>query len=523
MDSKHDLMANKTIAMTKVRQILGYHNQGTPLKEICRLSGVSRNTVKRYIRQFIVEEFIWEELERKSDYELDSLFANLTDIRADPRLEQLHELLPVLEKKLKRRGYTLTRLWEEYKAGFPDGYGHTQFFKYYRQYANQVKPVMHIEHKAGDKMYIDFAGKKLHIIDQVSGEVTEVEVFAAVLGCSQLTYVQATTSQKKEELIRCCENALHYFGGVPKAVVPDNLKSAVIKSSKYEPVINESFAAFAEHYGIAVIPARAYRPKDKSLVEGAVKISYRRIYANLDQRTFHSLDELNEAIAEQLELYNNKQFSHRNYSRRQLFEEIELETLQPLPVYRFEIMECKSVTVMKNGHVNLSVDKHYYSVPYQHIGRKVKLYFNAERVDVFSHYERIASHVRDQRRFHYTTNAEHLASTHRYLSDWSPEKFIREAEAISPIVKQFIEAVLENKSHPEQAYKSCAGILHLQRKVGKDRLSQACGRALEYQIYTYPIIVSILEKQMDRHAIQDPENTEEMPEHDNIRGSEYYQ
>lgn len=303
-------MANKTIPMTKVRQILGYHNQGIPLKEICRLSGVSRNTVKRYIRQFIVEEFSWEDLESKSDYELEMHFTSLTDIRADPRLEQLHEQLPALEKKLKRRGYTLTRLWEEYKTEYPDGYGHTQFYKYYRLFANQVKPVMHIEHKAGDKMYIDFAGKKLHIIDRVSGEVTDVEVFAAVLGCSQLTYVQAAASQKKEELIRCCENALHYFGGVPKAVVPDNLKSAVIKSSKYEPVINETFAAFADHYGIAVIPARAYRPKDKSLVEGAVKISYRRIYANLDQRTFHSLDELNEAIAEQLELYNNKQFSH---------------------------------------------------------------------------------------------------------------------------------------------------------------------------------------------------------------------
>lgn len=298
MDSKHDLMANKTIAMTKVRQILGYHNHGTPLKEICRLSGISRNTVKRYIRQFIVEEFTWEEVECKSDYELDMLFTNLTDIRADPRLGLLQTLLPYLEKKLKRRGYTLTRLWEEYKAEYPDGYGHTQFYKYYRLYANQVKPVMHIEHKAGDKMYIDFAGKKLQIINQESGEVADVEVFAAVMGCSQLTYVQATTSQKKEELIRCCENALHYFGGVPKAVVPDNLKSAVIKSSKYEPVINESFAAFADHYGIAVIPARAYRPKDKSLVEGAVKISYRRICANLDQRVFHSLDELNEAIAE---------------------------------------------------------------------------------------------------------------------------------------------------------------------------------------------------------------------------------
>jgi transposase len=376
------------------------------------------------------------------------LFANHTNIRPDPRLVQLHTQLPAIEKQLKRPGYTLTRLWEAYKTEHPDGYGHTQFYKYYRLYANQIKPVMHIEHKAGDKMYIDFAGKKLHITDKVSGEITEVEVFAAVLGCSQLTYVHAVPSQKKEELIRCCENALLYFGGVTKVVAPDNLKSALIKSSKYEPVINENFVAFAEYYGFAVLPARAYRPKDKSLVEGAVKISYRRIYAALDQRIFYSLNELNEAIAVQLELYNNKLFSHRDYSRRQLFDEVEREALQPLLSYRFEMLECKSVTVMKNGHINLSVDKHYYSVPFKYIGRKVKLYFNSERAEIFSHYERIASYVRDQRRFHYTTDPEHLASTHRYLTEWSPEKFIREAVAIAPIVKAFIEAVLEANAHP---------------------------------------------------------------------------
>lgn len=509
--------------MTKVRQILGYHQQAIGLKQICRLSGVSRNTVKRYIRQFIVEELSWADVERMSDYELDILFSRLADIQTDPRQEQLQAQLPAMEKKLKRRGYTLTRLWEEYKTDHPDGYGHTQFFKHFRQYAHQVKPIMHIEHKAGDKMYIDFAGKKLHIVDAINGEVKEVEVFAAILGCSQLTYVQAIYSQKKEDLIRCCEHALLYFGGVPMAVVPDNLKSAVNKSCKYEPLINESFAAFAEHYGLAVLPARAYRPKDKSLVESAVKFSYSSIYAELDRQVFHSLDELNEAIALLIERYNNKSFSHRDYSRRQLFEELERETLQPLPAYRFEIMESKSVTVMKNGHVNLSMDKHYYSVPYTFIGRKVKLYFNSERVDIYSHYERIASHARDQRRYQYTTHPEHLASSHRYLSEWSPEKFIAEAEAIGEPVKKFIEAVLENKAHPEQAYKSCSGILSLQRKVGKERLSQACVRALEHQIYTYPIILSILDKQLDRHVSPTPEIMEDMPEHDNIRGHEYYQ
>jgi transposase len=520
-------MANKTISMSKVRQILGYLKQGVSLKETSRLSGVSRNTIRRYIEESKALELSWEDVQNKTDFELDVLFTKLPEVQPDLRREQLQALLPGIEKQLKRPGYTLTRLWEEYKAQHPDGYGHTQFHKHFRQYANQVKPVIPIaigiEHKAGDKMYIDFAGKKLHITNPLTGELTEVEVFAAVLGCSQLTYVQAVRSQKKEELIHCCENALHYFGGVPQAIVPDNLKSAVIKSSKYEPIINESFAAFAEHYGLAVIPARAYRPKDKSLVEGAVKISYQRIYAELSKHTYYSLEELNQAIAALLEHYNNKHFHQRDYSRRQLFDEVERDALRPLPVYRFELLECRSVTVMKTGHVNLSADKHYYSVPFAYIGRKVKLFYNSERVDVFSRYERIASHTRDQRRFQYTTQPEHMASSHRFLTEWSPEKFIREATAMGEHVRQFIEAVLESKAHPEQAYKSCAGILNLHRKVGKERLSQACQRALGYQIYTYPIIVSILEKQLDRHAVPDVDNDDEMPEHDNIRGSEYYQ
>jgi len=516
-------MANKTIHMTKVRQILRLHSEGSGSKEIHRLTGVSRNTVKRYIQQYTTEELTIPDVDLLSDYELDMRFAKLTDIRADPRLEHLQTLLPAMEKRLKRPNMTLTKIWEEYRTQYPQGYGHTQFYRYYRLYANQVKPVMHMEHKAGDKMYIDFAGKKLHLVDPHTGEVKDVEFFAAILGCSQLTYVQAIESQKKEDLIICCENALHYFGGVPQAIVPDNLKSAVTKSSKYEPHINESFAAFAEHYSAAVIPARAYRPKDKSLVEGIVKISYNRIYAEVEKHTYHSLSDLNDAIRVELESHNNKLFSRRNYSRRELFEEVEREALKPLPAFSFEQLECKSVTVMKNGHVSLALDKHYYSVPYIHIGRKVKLLYNSERVEIFYHYEPIATHVRDQRRYKYTTIIEHLASAHRYLSEWTPDKFIRDAAAIHDTVKDYIEAILETKAHPEQAYKSCAGILNLQRKVGKDRLINACKRALSYEVYNYPTVLQILEKNLDQVREDEKEKSEEMPEHENIRGSSYYQ
>jgi transposase len=516
-------MANKTIHMTKVRQILRHHVQGAGSKQISKLTGVARNTVKRYVRQFTEEAMTIEEIDRMSDYELDMRFAILTDIPLDPRLEQLQALFPSMEKQLKRRGVTMTQLWESYKHQYPEGYGLTQFYKYYRLYSNQVKPVMVMEHKAGDKMYIDYAGKKLSITDSVTGEITQVEVYAAILGCSQLTYVQAIESQKKEHLILCSENALHYFGGVPRAIVPDNLKSAVTKSSKYEPIINESFASFAEHYGLAVLPARAYRPKDKSLVEGVVKISYNRIYAEIEKYVFHSLEALNKAISEELEKHNNKRFSGRDYSRRALFEEVEREALNPLPAFRFELLEYKSVTVMKNGHVCLAADKHYYSVPYAFIGKKVKLFYNTQRIEVFHNYERIATHIRDQRRYQYTTLSDHLATAHRYVSDWTPEKFIQQAAGIHDDVKAYIIAILETKAHPEQAYKSCAGILSLVRKVGKERLTNACKRAMSYEVYNYPILLQILEKNLDHYTEQEREHADQMPEHENIRGSEYYQ
>ncbi len=516
-------MANKITTMSKIRQIIRLHTQGVSKKKISLHTGVARNTVKKYLLKFIQEHFTFDTISSMSDYELSMCFCSIEDAKPDPRLEVLQQLFPGIEKQLKKQGVTLTLLWEQYKANHPDGYEHTQFYRYYRLWANQVKPVMHMEHKAGDKMYVDFAGKKLCITDPNSGEVIEVEVYAAILGCSQLTYVEAVLTQKKEDFIQCCENALYYFGGVPSAIVPDNLKAAVTKSSKYEAVINESFAAFAEHYGTAVIPARSYRPKDKSLVEGIVKISYTRIYTEVSKHIYHSLESLNKAIWIELEKHNNKPFIGREYSRRQQFEEIEKQVLLALPAYRFELHQQAFVTVMKNGHVCLGIDKHYYSVPYLHIGKKVKLLYTSSTVQIYYSYERIASYTRDYRRHQYTTTAEHLATAHRYLSDWTPSKFIDKAAEIHEQVKVFIEGVLETKLHPEQAYKSCAGILNMERKVGRERLINACKRASSYQVYNYPIIVQILDKNLDQLSEEEKEQLHLMPPHENIRGSEYYQ
>jgi transposase len=515
-------MANKTIAMIQIRQILRLHSQGKSKLQIAILTGVSRNTVKRYLRKFDEGQYTYESLNNLADHELEVLFGGVEKPNvANARLQPLQELFPELSKQLKRKGVTLQKLWEQYHERYPDGYRRSQFCFHFNQYLRGTSPVMHLEHKAGDKTYIDFAGDKLFIVDPLTGEEKKVEVFAAILGCSQLTYVEAVYSQKSEDLIKASENAFHYFGGTTAAIVPDNLKSAVTKSSKYEPQINETFAAFAEHYGTAVIPARAYRPRDKALVEGIIKIIYTRIYGAL-QRTFTSLEELNAAIRILLEDLNNAHLKGRDYSRRQQFEEIERQQLQPLPAYRYEFKKQMMVTVMKNGHVGLSVDKHYYSVPFRFIGKKVKILYTSTQVEIFYRYERIAVHSRNQRKYQYTTMNEHLASAHRYLSDWTADKFIEQAKVIHADVATYICRVIEGKSHPEQAFKSCSGILSLARKVGNQRLTNACRRADQYGIYNYPIIVQILDKKLDVFS-PESEHTSSMPDHNNIRGGDYYQ
>ena len=516
-------MANKTILMSRIRQILRLYTQGTSKKKISELTGSSRNTVKKYIQKFHREHLTFEQVSEMTDHDLEQLFGSVEPVVKDARLDQLQTLLPEMEKQLKRKGMTILLLFDGYKKQYPNGYGITQFYKYFRYYLKRVQPVMHLEHKAGDKLYIDFAGEKLSILDTESGEVREVEVFVAVLGCSQLTYVEAVCSQKKEDLIKACESALHYYGGVPAAIVPDNLRSAVSKSSRYEPLINETFADFAEHYATVVLPARAYRPKDKALVEGMVKIIYRHIYTIVCKEVYTSLTSLNTAIREALEVLNNAPFKARDYSRRSQFEEIERAALKPLPTYPYEFKQQVIVTVMKNGHACLHVDKHYYSVPFRFIGKKVKLLYTSTRVEIYYRYERIATHNRHFRKYHYTTLNEHLASAHRYLSEWTPEKFLEQGRAVHEDVATYITLVIENKQHPEQAYKSCSGILSLVRKVGAVRLTNACRRAQSYGVYNYPIIVQILEKNLDQQSEDEQQLGHTMPQHHNIRGAEYYE
>ncbi|MBT3935299.1 MAG: IS21 family transposase [Bacteroidetes bacterium] len=516
-------MANKSIDMNKVRKVLKLHFKGKSKSFISKYLSLSRNTVKKYVFLSQMLQLDQNAINEISDAELEKIFSKDDEVSIPPKLQALYDFFPYMERELKKTGVTKSLMWEEYTLKHPQGYKSSQFKEYYMRWSKKVNPVMHMNHKAGDKMFIDYAGKTLQIIDKESGEITVVQFFVAILGASQYTYAEASLSQKKEDFVASVENALHYFNGVPAVIVPDNLKSAVTKSNRYEPKINETFLDFAEHYETTIIPARAYKPRDKSLAEGAVKILYRRIYPSLRNKNYFSLKELNEAIWDDLEKHNNRKLTGRPHSRFQLFKELEQKELAALPVERFEIKEVSMATVMKISHVMLSKDKHYYSVPYQYIRKKVKIMYTSNRVEIFYNYNRIAIHQRNYKPYNYTTITEHMPSSHQFLTDWNPQKFINWGNSIDSNVGQFITSLLEVKQHPEQAYKSCIGVLSLATKVGNERLTNACKRALDYKIYNYKTIQNILERGMDVYADEkENDGKRNLPNHQNIRGENYY-
>lgn len=511
--------------MSKVRSLLRLYTEGVSKTAIAQRLGLPRNTVKKYIRLFLACDKTLEDLAQMSDGTLEQMFLDMVprhEMENDPRYRALLSFFPEMEKALKRKGVTKEQLWKQYREITADGYGLSQFKHYYLLWHKASHPVMHIEHKAGDKMYVDYAGEKLTMVDPATGEIIELEVFVSVLGGSQLLYVEASMSQQTEDFITSCEHALQYYGGSPLAIVTDNLKAAVVRSNRYEPVLNDAFRDFASHYTMAVVPAGPYKPTHKALVEGAVKIIYRNIYEKVRQEVFSSLASVNKAIGEALNELNDRPMSGRPYSRRQVFEETEALALQPLPLRQYEIKRRKVVTVMKNNFVYLGQDKHYYSVPYRFIGKKVSLFYTQSLVEVYHKHDLIAVHDRDRRPYKYSTNEDHLASKHRYQTDWNPDKFLQRADEIGQACRDYITGIMESRQHPEQAYKSCQGVLSFAARAGYQRLNDACKRAMQYGDYSYHTIRIILEKGYDKTIPDEEPPFIEVPSHQNIRGKEYY-
>lgn len=516
--------------MHKIRQLLQLYAAGHGTKYISRLTGIARNTVKKYLTRFVALRLPVNEVVELNDARLAAVFLEQpvrSSSTSSRRRRDLEGMMEELTKMYKKRGVTKKMVYELYYKRCPDGYKLSHFLELFNAYSGRIKPSMRVDHKAGDKLFIDFTGRKLHVVDEQTGAVQEVEVFVAILGCSQLTYVTAVPSQKKEDFISACERALQFFGGVPQAIVPDNLKSAVNKASRYEAELNDGFAAFAAHYNTYVFPTRAYRPKDKALVEGAVKIIYTTIFTKVDEKIYTHIDDLNKDIAMHLDAHNKTLLTDCDYSRITQFEQVERATLQPLNPYPYDPVSSKMATVGKTGYVAL--DHHYYSVPYKHIGKKVKLVYNRTKVEAWNGYELIAAHQRQYGKEKYIENPEHLASWNRYPAEWNPEKFIGAAAQISAAVAAYIKRVLERNEYPEKNYRACQGILNFAKRVGSTRLHNACRRADSFGKYNYGIIERILQSKMDMLPMEgdlfaDPATGQSasMPEHDNIRGEDYY-
>ena len=518
-------MSNKTIDMFKIRQVLRLYADGRGSKFISKTTGIARNTVKKYLLLFVELRLTVEHVEAMSDKQLAGAFLIEKPKTVSNRVIDLETMLPELAGKLKKRGITKQMLHADYIRQHPEGFKHSSFLERLNAFMGMSKPSMRVPHKVGDKLFIDFTGKKLQVVDKQTGEVQDVEVFVAILGCSQLTYVRAVASQKKEDFIGACEAALHFYGGVPEAIVPDNLKSAVKKASRYEAELNDSFAAFAAHYNTYVFPARAYKPKDKALVEGAVKIIYTSIFSRIDEKVYSSLETLNVDILFYLEAHNSTLLTGCDYSRMQQFELLEKNILKPLNRYRYDPMTTKVATVGKTGFV--TVDHRYYSIPYKFIGKKVKLMYNRTKVEAFSEHELIAVHVRSFGKEKYIQNEDHLASWHKYPTEWNPEKFIADGALIGEAVMEYIKKVLSRNEYPEKNYRACQGIINYKKRVGEARLINACKRADSFNVYNFGIIERILKSKADFIPLDEEQQTlnngNNMPLHENIRGEDYYQ
>lgn len=513
-------MAAKKVDIMELRQLLLLKGKGESNRSCERLLSIHRNTINHYIRLFRASGLSYTRLLEYDNKVLSELFPARKPLNTE-RYGILAGYFSYFEGELKKPGCTREVLWREYLNKHPDGYGYSQFNEHLARWRSKVKVSGKLIHKVGDKVYVDYTGKKMQITNKQTGEITEVEVFVGILPASQYTYVEATRSQQKEDFIISMNHCLEYFGGVPKAIVTDNLKSAVTKSSKYEAILNKSLKSLAIHYKTSLNPTRSYSPQDKALVEGAVKLVYQRIFYPLSKMTFFSIEALNKAISEKLIEYNNYQMAQLETSRHKQFIDIEKPYLESLPPQPFELKEYKRAKVQKMGFVYLHEDKNYYSVPFRYIGQHVEVQYNSEDVEIYYNSQRIAIHKRNYRKGSYTKKDEHLSSSHKFYQDWSPGYFLSWAKKSGDYVEAYVGKLLQQASYPEIAYKQCLGVINLKALYTPQRLDNACKIALNQSRHGYHIIKNILANKMDM-ADQTTATKPHITRHINIRGAEFY-
>ncbi len=429
----------------------------------------------------------------------------------------------LVHKEMRRKGVTLYLLWQEYKQEHPmDGYQYSQFCERYRRYRKKLDVVMRQNHKAGDKAFVDWSGDGIDIVNRETGEVKEAPLFVGMLGASGYTFAKATLDRTSRHWIGCHIEMYEYFGGVPAATVPDNEKTGVKNPCLYEPDLNATYADLANHYDTTVLPTRPYKPRDKAKVENAVLNAQRWILAALRNHRFFSVAQANAAIAEKLEAYNARKYQRLGVSRRELFENLDRPALKGLPARRYEHADWSKPKVNIDYHVLVS--KHFYSVPYQLVHKRIDARITATTVEMLYKGKRVAVHPRSYGQWGFTTAKEHMPESHRKHLEWTPSRIVNWARKTGPKTAEVAEKIMASRQHPEQGYKSCLGIMRLGKKYDDNRLEAACERALVIGSASYKSIKSILENGLDRQPLLPGTRTkkETVPAHENIRGPKYY-
>lgn len=512
-------MPTKRLTMRKIREILR-------LKYDCKLTfgqiatscGIGRTTVSDYLKRFEASLLQWPLSSDIDDTKLEQLlFTSAQFTRSQGRggidWQYIH-------RELRRKSVTLMLLWQEYKAKNPDGYQYSQFCHLYRQWIGRVDPVMRQVHRAGEKMFVDYAGQNVGVSDPASKQLREAQIFIAVLGASSYTYAEATWTQTLPDWIASHCRAYEYIGGVPEVTIPDNLKSGVKDPCFYEPDINPTYLDMARHYGTAVIPARVAKPKDKAKVEVGVQVVERWILARLRNHQFFSLQQLNETIRTLLPDLNQKPFQKLPGCRQSTFLAVDKPALKPLPQTPYEFAEWKKARVNVDYHIE--VNRHYYSVPYRLIKKQLDVRITRRTIECLYNNKRVASHIRSFQPGRHTTVKAHMPKSHQMMADWTPDRFIRWSQKIGSKTTQLITAVLSSRPHPQQGFRTALGILRLAKSYGDHRLEAACTRALLIGSTSYRSVASILKHGLDQKPIAESERDNPAIMHTNVRGSQYY-
>jgi transposase len=509
--------AKRELTMRQIRELIRLDHEGVGAREIGRRLGIARSTVQDNLHRVRLAGLTWPLPPTLTDELLEQKLFQRPGVKAGVR-QHTEPDWGYLAREMKRAGVNLTLLWEEYRQRDPGGYSYSRFCDLFRQFERRLSPVMRQHHVAGDKLFVDYSGKKVQIIDPATGAVHAAELFVAVLGASNYTYAEATWTQSLPDWIGAHIRMFRFYAGVPRLLVPDNLKAGVNKPSFYDPEVNRSYAMMAAHYDVGIWPARPRKPKDKAKVEAGVRFAQTYILGRLRNHRFFSLQECNAAIRAALIDMNGRPMRRLGISRRELFESIERPALRPLPQADWEYAEWRLARVAPDYHIE--VKDFFYSVPHALIREQVDVRVTGYMIEIFHRGKRVAVHQRRYSGRAHGTHADHMPSSHRRYSQWTPERFRRWAKSIGPQTEGLIIAILANRPHPEQGFRTCLGLLRLYRALATERAESVSARAVEIGAFNYKSIASILANNLDRAPPTTSSAT--VIEHANLRGKNYF-